>query len=494
VITINYKTGLTYLFIVAGLVFLFTDSAPAAHVGPDDSVYDMLQRLEAEGLLRSSILTTRPLRRQEVVRLVLEAESRADESSPFIRGLVQSLKERFRHDIDEKNFIKPLSDPHGEYVLADSEYADRLAYNNDGYHYQKGSNLRFGFSSRAGLGHISFYLGPELRHAGDDTRLLLNRAYSIFSIYGIDLEAGKDSQWWGPGRHGSILLSNNAEPFKIVKLTNPEPVILPSFLRHLGLFKFTFFVTRLGEERVISRPYLWGMRINLKPNPYMELGLQRTALLGGEGRSSDLTTWLKSFAGEGENEPGSGAGDQRAGVDFKLTIPFYWQPLQLYIDGAGEDEANHFPSKWAYLTGVYLPRIASIERLDFRAEYATTYYKGKPNVWYNHGVYRSGYTYKGEIIGHHMGTDSRELFLEAGYMIPDINNGKASVSYDREEHNLSEDVHETKDEFSIKIGTSLNRDIFLETSYSYSRIENVNNVEGVLKRINIFMSNIIYRF
>jgi len=310
----------------------------------------------------------------------------------------------------------------------------------------------------------------------------------------IDLEIGKDSQWWGPGHHGSILLSNNTEPFTMVKLSHAKPVILPSILQYLGLVKFTFFTTRLGDERVISRPYLWGLRINLKPNPYIELGLQRTALLGGEGRSADLATWLKSFAGQGENEPGSGAGDQRAGGDLKMTIPFHWQPVQLYAEAAGEDEAGNLPSNWAYLAGIYFPRIMSLERLDFRAEYATNHIENKPNVWYNHGVYRSGYTYKGEIIGHHMGTDSKDLYLEAGYLLSPLTNGKASVSYDREEHNLSEDVHETKDELSFTVEASLKKNIFLETSYSYGRIENFDNVEGDKKKINIFVSNIIYRF
>jgi len=457
-------------------------------------VYETLERLEAEGLIKSSMLTTKPLSRKEILRLVLEAESNAYESSPFMRGLIQSLKECFQYDSEDKLFIKPLRDPLAEYIYADSDDADRLAYNNGGYHYQEGSNLRLGFSSEAGLGPVSFHLDPELRYAGSDTFLRMKQVYGIFSYRGIDLEIGKDSQWWGPGHHGSILLSNNAEPFTMVKLTNPEPFILPSFLRYLGLFKFSFFTTRLGEERVISRPYLWGLRISLKPNPYVEIGLQRTALLGGEGRSSGITTWLKSFLGKGENEPGSGAGDQRAGVDLKITLPFQKQPVQLYMDGAGEDEANNLPSNWAYIGGIYLPRIMSLERLDFRAEYATTHHSGKPNVWYNHGVYRSGYSYKGEIIGHHMGTDSRDIFLEAGYFISSLENAKAYVSYDHEKHNLSDDVHETKDEVSLSVEAMLIKNIFLETSYSYGRIANLEQIEGEGKRINIFMSNIIYRF
>ena len=483
-----------YLLLITGIVFLYTGPAFSGNVEPDNHVYHLLERLEAEGLIQSSFLTTKPLRRQEILRLILEAESNAGESSPFVGGLIQSVKEHYQHDRDEKQFIKPLENPFVEYTYADSEDAGRLSYNNDGYHYKKGSNLLLGFSSAAAFSRLSLSVEPEVRHNEDNTEIELNRAYGIVSFSGIDLEFGKDSQWWGPGYHGSILLSNNAEPLTIVKVSNGQPVVLPWLFRYLGLFKFTFFATQLESERVIPRPYLWGMRINLKPFPYIEIGLQRTALLGGEGRSSDLNTWIKSLTGRGENEVGSGAGDQRAGFDLKVTIPFRWQPVQVYAEGAGEDEAGFLPSNWAYLGGIYFPRILNLERLDFRAEYVSNHVDNKPNVWYNHGVYKSGYTYKGDIIGHHMGTDSKDLFFEAGYMLPGMKGGRAALAYDREEHNLSEDVRETKDEYALRVAVPMKKDFFLEASYSYSRIKNFDNVEGAGKNITIVTSQLLYRF
>ncbi len=113
--------------------------------------------------------------------------------------------------------------------------------------------------------------------------LTLKGAYGVVSFLGLDLTVGKDSQWWGPGYHGSLLLSNNAEPFTMVRLENPEPVLLPWILKYLGPFRWTFFVTRLEHDRRdVPEPYLWGMRIDFKPHPYVEIGLQRTAMLGGD--------------------------------------------------------------------------------------------------------------------------------------------------------------------------------------------------------------------
>jgi len=54
------------------------------------------------------------------------------------------------------------------------------------------------------------------------------------------------------------------------------------------------------------------MRIDFKPHPYVEIGLQRTAILGGSGRPSGFDAWWHSLTGSGENKAGE-AGDQKAG-------------------------------------------------------------------------------------------------------------------------------------------------------------------------------------
>ncbi len=481
-------------WLIAGLLIISSGVALSANIDVKSDVYDLLRKLEAEGIVKSGLLATKPLSRQEVIRLILEAESNAGSSSPFIRQVIKSLKDRFKYEIESEPFIKPVESPYGLYIYADSDVVERLTYNNDGDNYKKGSNLRFGMASIADFQWFSFRIDPEIRYSGDDLVFLADKAYGTLGFSGLEIEIGKDSQWWGPGYHAALLLSNNPEPMTILKVSNPRPVILPSLLKHFGLFKFVFFVTRLEKERVVSRPYLWGLRINLKPTPYIEIGLNRTALLGGEGRSEGLETWLKSFTGKGENESGVEAGDQRAGLDLKLTLPFRWQPIQFYAEAAGEDEAGGFPSKWAYLAGIYLPRILNIERLDFRVEYATTYIKKYPNVWYAHHIYGSGYTYKERIIGHHMGTDSKDIFLEAGYFMPALNNGRVGVSYDMERHNLSGEVNETKEEVTLRIDLPIKEAVIFKTAYSYGKLKSVGNIRGIDRNVNVLFTEVAYRF
>ena len=462
----------------------------------DDEVYDILYRLEAEGIIQSGLLTTKPLSYREVVRLISEAERNAEGRSIFIQNLVKSLKERFKDESDDVKYIKPVDLLYSRYVYADSDI-QALYYNNDGDLYEKGSNLRVGFTSRAELGWLSFYINPEFRYSDADSDLIVKRVYGVLNFLGLELTAGKDSQWWGPGNHGAILVSNNAEPMTMLRLTNPQPVILPWIFKYLGPFRFVVFATRLEKERDVPEPYLWGMRVNFKPHPYLEIGLQRTALLGGKGRPEDLSTWWKSFTALGETAVVNAVddvGDQRAGFDVKLTLPFKWQPLQVYAEAAGEDEAGGLPYKWAYLTGIYLPRILNFERVGFRAEYATTHVEGSPDVWYTHGIYGpKAYTYKGRIIGHHMGTDSKDIFLEVSYLIPE-RNGRISIFYDRQEHNLSETIREKKDEVDVNVDIKLAKDLKVKTSYGYGKIKNMGNIPGEDRKINIITGMISYNF
>jgi hypothetical protein len=199
-------------FFCAGILlinlFLITSYAQAsAYLPVSDDTYEILSRLEAEGVIQSGLLTTRPLSHEEAVRLLLEAEKKSETSSPFIQSLIKSLRERLKDDIEATKFLKPVDSIYTSYLYADSDIKD-LYYNDDGDNYDKGSNLRVGFSSRAELDWFSLYINPELRYSEDNTALVIKRGYGVLSFLGLDLQIGKDSQWWGPGYHGALLLTN----------------------------------------------------------------------------------------------------------------------------------------------------------------------------------------------------------------------------------------------------------------------------------------------
>ncbi|GAB4388168.1 MAG: capsule assembly Wzi family protein [Thermodesulfovibrionales bacterium] len=487
-----------HLRLLAALCLLSFVPAPApAAIGLDvgDAAYRDLERLEAEGLIESSLLNLRPISRREAARLVLEAERNAARSGQgagdLARALIARLKAEFAGDLDDTDYLKPAGRAALSYIYSDSA-GPELNYNNDGDPYAEGSNARAAFTSMAEVGPLSLFANPELRAGGGDTDLVARSAYAALEMGGLELFFGRQSQWWGPGRHGSLLLSNNAAPFTMVRVTNPTPALLPWVLSRLGPVRFVFFAGRLEEERSVPEPYLWGLRLDFKPVPWVEVGLERTALLGGEGRSEGLGTWWKSFTGKGENEAGVEAGDQRAGLDLKITVPLSVQPFQLYGEAAGEDESGGLPSKWAYLAGLYLPRILSLERVGLRAEVADNHIDGSPNAWYNHHIYRTGYTYKGRVVGHHMGTDSRDVFLEMTYEVPALD-GRLRLAYDREKHNLSGTPASSragKREYRASLDVSLSEDLWLDGTCAFADLEG----SGAEDEASLLYLRVGYRF
>jgi len=504
-------------------ILLIASAAGAATYLPlDDDAYGMLARLEAEGLIASGLTSSKPLSRKEMARLAAEAERNSQGKSEFVRSMARHLKERFNDELVGSRFVKPVDTFYVRYSYNSSD-SQALVYNNDGDRYRKGSNERAGFAMMAELDWLSFYIAPEVRYPDNDTGRIENAkkapsstfcgsdcnadwssgggtdftlrgAYGVVSFLGLDLTVGKDSQWWGPGYHGALLLSDNAEPFTMVRLENPEPVLLPWVLKYLGPFRWTFFATRLEDGRNdVPHPYFWGMRVDFKPHPYVEIGLERTAMLCGEGRACSAGTWWKSFTGTSENVSGKEAGDQKAGFDLKVTLPFQLQPVQVYTEIDGEDEASGLPSRLAYLYGIYLPRILSAEKVGFRAEYAINHINDHPYFWYNHHIYTSGYTYDGGVIGHHMGSDSRDLYAEISYRF----NGRGdsvAVAYDREEHNLSKKVRAKKDEASVRVEYNVLKNLKINASYGHARLTNFEDVEGSKKNVDMAAITMQYSF
>jgi hypothetical protein len=251
------KQGLIYRWIIFSLAcssLFFSPSAKAStYLDIEDPAYMLFSRLEAEGVIRSALLTTKPISRKEAARLLEEAEKNAEGRSDFIKSLLLDLSQRIGPGKSSSAGVKPMDSLYVKYVNTNSavraltysttrEKEQALNYNNDGILYGHGSNGQAGFTSRAeDLGRFSFYLNPEFNVAqGEGSDLSFRKGYAVFDL-GWDLIAGKNSQWWGPGYHGAILLSNNAEPFTMLEITNPVADRLPWLFSYLGLYRFTFF-------------------------------------------------------------------------------------------------------------------------------------------------------------------------------------------------------------------------------------------------------------
>lgn len=241
--------------------------------------------------------------------------------------------------------------------------------------------------------------------------------YAALDAGPLRISFGRQPIVWGPARHGGFLLTANAAPLPSLRLGRTEPgTYSPDNRRH---FDFDLFLARLEENRDVPRPYLAGLRLTWQPHPRLELAVSRTIMAGGVGQPSlspaDLLTILT-----GRNL--SGAADTSnsiAGLDLAWTQPLSGGPgraLRLYAEYAGEDEASAWPTKPAVRAGFLLAGMGREGHQTFRAEFAATdvFYdqpKWPTPVWYRHGVYTSGYTYRGRVLGDAMGPDARDARL-----------------------------------------------------------------------------------
>ena len=235
------------------------------------------------------------------------------------------------------------------------------------------------------------------------------------------LQFGKIATWYGPGRLGALILTNNAQSYPGIRLHNPVPIAVPGFFSFLGNAQYDLFLARLESARPIPNPLLFGMRLAARPSRFLELGVSRSMIYGGEGHDSGLSAWWDAFAGENTNDPGDkGLVNQIAGFDVTLTLPFPSQPVQAYLEMAGEDAAHLFgtpipaPSKFAYVTGVFLPTLFGGAAHDLRVEWARNHWRDNGPAWYVHSVSGEGYahSYRNRVLGHPMGTDAQNLSVQ----------------------------------------------------------------------------------
>ena len=105
----------------------------------------------------------------------------------------------------------------------------------------------------------------------------------------------------------------------------------------------------------------------------------------------------------------------------------------------------------------------------------------------------SGYTYDGRIIGHHMGSDSRDLFAEISYRFNERGD-QVAVAYDREEHNLSKEVRAKKDEVSVRMEYNIMKNLKVSASYGHGRLNNFEDVPGNKKNVDMAAITMRYSF
>ncbi len=495
------KTFFVFLLIFFSLPSFANASPVSASVPLDSWIYPALDKLTGLGLIESSLQGSRPYTRLEAARQTREARDKAAVVRPpaVAYELLSRLERELRDAIAEAGgapplgYIQPLREVRLDGVYQQSAPSTSspqtgtnavqhaLTSNNFGIDYGEGYNAQMIAEAEARFrGRLLVNWRPLFLLDEDDSDFTTLHGTATLGIGRFSLVAGRDSLWWGPGHNGALIVSNNAKPFDMVRVTNPSPMLLPWLFRHLGPFRLDMFLTELEADRHIPEPYLFGMRVNVKPRPWLELGASRVMMYGGQGQPGvGLGKFLELFVGKGTNvyrsQGQENVVNQIAAFDARVKIPWLWG-AELYGELGGEDEAGAWIAKKALLTGLYLPRIEPSGRLGLRLEYTDLNWGGNGPVWYRHSTYRSGYTYERHIIGHHMGGDARSYYGALEAFLP--GGGLLSSGVDVQRRGLSHHTVQRHVQPFIALDQPIGEAWRLTARYALDRVTNAGYTAG----------------
>lgn len=391
-----------------------SSSVGSPYVELDSWIYPAIERLAAMGYIRADYLGIRPWTRLECAELVGEAgdQIRAQEPvSGAANEIYESLLREFQSDLADageggaaratvESLYSSVTGIHGR-PLADSDHFGQTIFDNFGRPYQEGISTYNGFSAYATIGRFAAYVRGEYQAApsapayslavrnaiatmdanpmqaatpiASTGQFHLLDAYFTADYAGWDFSFGKQSLWWGPGREDALILSDNAEPMYMFRMTPEKAFEVPLLSRFLGPFKTDFFFGKLSGNEFPARPAIHGENIRFKPTRNLEIGFTRLVQLGGVGRPLTAGAIWNSYVSVKSSvnyRASRNPGKRTSGFDFAYRVPFVHSGLMVYGESLAPDDVTPLaaPPRAAWNSGIYMPRFAGISRLDLRVE------------------------------------------------------------------------------------------------------------------------------
>jgi len=199
---------------------------------------------------------------------------------------------------------------------------------------------------------------------------------------------------------------------------------------------FIAVVGRLSGHVEPFSPWLQGQKITIAVTPNLEFGFARTIVFAGGGRGL-ATSFGRSFLSVGNNmstTPGTRAdvGDRRGGFDFQYRLPKLRKYVTLYADSFTDDDPSPLaaPHRAAFLSGIYLPQLPKLRKVDVRLESAYTDapgVRGDGHFFYVNGGYAQSYTNNGQLLGHWVGRAGKAYQGSATYWFSTTNKARIEV-------------------------------------------------------------------
>jgi len=401
----------------------------------DSWIYPALDRLAAEGYVRTALLGMRPWTRLECVRLLDEAGdllSLSGEDDSEATKLFEALTKEFSADRELvgafNNRSARLESAYSRVTgisgtpLTDGYYFGQTITNDYGRPYEEGFNSVVGTSGWLTSGPLVAYARAEYEEAPSAPALPLSAREFMYELTGTlpsvppatpyaevnrvqlldtyvgltfenwELSYGKQSLWWGPSQGGPLLFSDNAAPVNMFRISRVSPFKLPSVLGWLGPMSFEWLLGQLSGHDFVwqatigtvgqfgqplaRQPFIQGEKLSFKPTRDFEFSVSAIVVFAGGSTPLTLHYLLRSYSINIAQRPGYNTtpSSGHSGVDFVYKIPGLRNWLTFYGDAFTEDELSPlgYPRKSAFQGGLYMPRIPGIPKLDLRIEGGTT--------------------------------------------------------------------------------------------------------------------------
>ena len=528
------------LMLVATLLFPVSNVAASVNIPLHHWAYEAIERLTNLGIIDRAMIITKPYSRKQAAKYVARAleriranEIRQDGREVLAEPLLERLMVELRPELMDLGAITrkrsesaPSSLRYGARLQTEVDafslggHQDvRLRENRQGEYYANGVQNQTDFRAWFEAGNwMAAMMDPKVitnRDAlangpttGPETSLndkyaYLREASLKLTYWNIALEFGRGAQWWGPGYHGSLLLTDHAFPLDMIKLGSDEPFRLPWKLRELGEWKIHTFLARLEGQQTFSHEQIFGLRFSYLPTSWLEINLTRLTQYGGQGSGTSFPQTLFDCFKNAPNQLGTSNCNEQALVDGRITIPRipYLVPfpagVQIYGELGSEDKWNKIPipSRAAYLAGLYIPQIFSGDTTDLRLEVADTDYTRRKTsdhlsgVWYNNGFYTNGMRQYGFPLGHHMGTDGIDLFLRTTRYATEEWQIGANLNY--QERGRGVPTHERKYEAGTDVTWWFSKRTQISVGYTYQRIYNPGQISSVVPFIETFAPGVV---
>jgi hypothetical protein len=512
----------------------------------DSRIYLYLEKLTGFGLVKNDVRSIKPFTKAEAARLVLEAEKNLPlldgEALAFAKEIIGRMHELIPRELSLYKEPKkapwfdcnPIASARLRYVYLDGvpRSYDRQVFvrggqnafgfiggklrpdsdagvaaqsgtegtplleNNEGVIYHRGNNVELrwvveGFvTSKVSLEMEPILLNrPGNSGEGRSTQLALQKGYVKLGGGGLELEVGRDENWFGPGYRGATTLTDNARNLDLIKLSSPEPLDVAWVKCYLGEFKYSLIFSRLDETGTgenLREPYFFGIKLALKPRPWFEVGIHFVRMEGGpgfEGQETNLQDFI--FGGGWTNKSAS-----TAGIDLRFRIPWL-RNTEIYGDYSGSDSALFWPFVESYVAGFYIPRLTNFGKDDLRFEF----FYGNPKL-YTDFKFPVGFVYRGMPFGDSQGGSALEFFTRYSHWFSVRNNIALEYFHtDRgREGRVGQQQTEEKNAWRAFWNLPLYGDMDMNLMYGWERINNFNLVGGENRTNQIFKVDISYRY